>query len=187
MPTNLRESGFEEHIEKYLIDEKKGAYRRRTPMDCNKEHCMDIPLLLEFLQTTQAKEWKKLTEHHGEDFVREKFLKRLDEEIAVRGVLDVLRRGVKDNGCNFVLAYFQPATGMNEETQRLFAANIFSVTRQLKYSRQNENCIDMVLFLNGLPIFTVELKNQLTGQSIAHGKKQYRSDRDPREKLLNFK
>lgn len=187
MPTNLRESGFEEHIEKYLIDEKKGAYRRRTPMDYNKEHCMDIPLLLEFLQTTQAKEWKKLTEHHGEDFVREKFLKRLDEEIAVRGVLDVLRRGVKDNGCNFVLAYFQPATGMNEETQRLFAANIFSVTRQLKYSRQNENCIDMVLFLNGLPIFTVELKNQLTGQSIAHGKKQYRSDRDPREKLLNFK
>jgi len=187
MPTNIRESGFEESIENYLIDEKKNAYRKRAPKNYNKEHCMDIDLLLEFLQTTQKKEWQKLTEHHGTDYVQGKFLKRLDEEIAVRGVLDVLRKGVKDNGCSFVLAYFQPATGINEETQRLFASNIFSEVRQLKYSSQNENSIDMVLFLNGLPIFTVELKNQLTGQSIAHGKKQYRSDRDQREKLLSFK
>jgi len=187
MPTNLRESGFENFIEKYLIDEKKNAYRKRAPKDYDREHSMDIELLLEFLQTTQKKEWQKLTEHHGEEFVQKKFLRRLEEEIATRGVLDVLRRGVKDNGCNFLLAYFQPATGINEETQHLFASNIFSEIRQLKYSMQNENSIDMVLFLNGLPIFTVELKNQLTGQGIAHGKKQYRSDRDPREKLLSFK
>ncbi len=187
MTTNLRESGFENFIELYLIDEKKNAYRKRMPAQYNKEHALDTELLLEFLRSTQAKEWQKLTEHHGEEFVKEKFLKRLDEEISVRGVLDVLRRGVKDNGCSFALSYFQPATAINEEAQRLFASNIFSVVRQLKYSIQNENSIDMVLFLNGLPIFTVELKNQLTGQSIAHGKKQYRSDRDPKEKLLNFK
>lgn len=187
MPTNLRESGFEQHIEKYLIDEKTCAYRKRVPKDYDKERCIDSELLLEFIQATQEMEWRKLAEHHGADFVREKFLKRLDEESATRGVLDVLRRGLKDNGCSFVLSYFQPATGINEETQRLFAANIFSEVRQLKYSAQNENSIDMVLFLNGLPIFTLELKNQLTGQSIAHGKKQYRSDRDPREKLLSFK
>lgn len=185
MPTNLRESGFEAHIEKFL--DEKHAYRKRTPAQYDKEYGLDIELLLEFLQSTQEKEWRKLTEHHGAEFVKEKFLKRLDEEIDARGVLDVLRRGIKDNGCSFTLAYFQPATGINEETQRLFAANIFSVVRQVKYSLQNENCIDMVLFLNGLPIFTVELKNQLTGQSIAHGKKQYRSDRDPREKILAFK
>jgi type I restriction enzyme, R subunit len=187
MPTNLRESGFEEHIEKYLIDEKKNAYSKRSPKDYDKEHGMDIELLMNFLQSTQAKEWQKLTEHHGEDFVQDKFLKRLDEEIAARGVLDVLRKGLKDNGCSFTLAYFQPATGINEETKRLFSSNIFSAVRQLKYSAQNENSIDMVLFLNGLPIFTIELKNQLTGQSIAHGKKQYRCDRDPREMLLSFK
>jgi len=185
MTTNLRESGFEAHIEKFLVE--KNAYRKRMPAQYDKGNGLDSELLLEFLQSTQEKEWQKLTEHHGEEFVKEKFLKRLDEEIAVRGVLDVLRRGVKDNGCSFALAYFQPATGINEETQRLFAANIFSVVRQVKYSAQNENSIDMVLFLNGLPIFTVELKNQLTGQSIAHGKKQYRSDRDPKETILAFK
>lgn len=185
MSTNLRESGFENFIEKHLTE--KNAYRRREPSHYDKEQCMDTDLLFEFLRTTQEKEWQKLAEHHGEDLVNEKFLSRLDDEITARGVLDVLRRGVKDNGCNFALAYFQPATGINEETKQLFAANIFSVIRQLKYSTQNESSIDMVLFLNGLPIFTVELKNQLTGQSIAHGKKQYRTDRDPREKLLSFR
>jgi type I restriction enzyme, R subunit len=187
MPTNLSESGFENHIEKYLIDNKKGSYRKRSPKNYDKEYSMDMELLLGFLKSTQGKEWQKLTEHHGKEYVQEKFMKRLDEEISARGVLDVLRKGLKDNGCSFALAYFQPTTGINEETQRLFASNILSEVRQLKYSTQNENSIDMVLFLNGLPIFTIELKNQLTGQSIAHGKKQYRSDRDPREKLLNFK
>ena len=75
----------------------------------------------------------------------------------------MLRKGIKDSGCKFQLAYFRPASGLNEETQKLYAANQFSVVRQLQYSEKNEQSLDLVLFLNGLPIFTAELKNPLNG------------------------
>ena len=185
MPTNLREIGFENHIEKCLI-EQQGYEQRSAREYYDKELCVDRELVMRFLQSTQPEQWEKLAEHHG-DLLEEKFFKRLDAEIAARGLLDVLRNGIQDNGCKFSLAYFQPASGLNEETIHLFGGNILSVVRQLKYSRKNENCIDMVFFLNGLPFATVELKNQLTGQSVAHGMRQYKSDRDPAEKLLSFK
>ena len=98
--------------------------------------------------------------------VREQFMKRLASEIERRGALDVLRNGLKDSGCKFRLGYFRPASGLNEETRRLHAANLFSVVRQLRYSSKNENCLDLVLFLNGVPIFTAELKNPLNGQDV---------------------
>ena len=97
-----------------------------------------------------------------------------------------MRKGIKDSGCRFQLAYFKPASGLNEAIQKLYEGNLFSVVRQLKYSRKNENSIDLVLFLNGLPIFTAELKNPLTGQDVQHGIRQYRFNRDPREPLLTF-
>jgi type I restriction enzyme R subunit len=119
--------------------------------------------------------------------VREQFLKRLAAEIARRGALDVLRGGLKDSGCKFRLAYFRPATGLNEETRRLHAANLFSVVRQLHYSTKNEKSLDLVLFLNGIPIFTAELKNPLTGQDVEDAIRQYKTDRDPREPLLAYR
>jgi Nucleotidyl transferase AbiEii toxin, Type IV TA system/Type I restriction enzyme R protein N terminus (HSDR_N) len=107
-------------------------------------------------------------------------------EIERRGALDVLRNGIKDSGCKFRLAYFRAASGLNEETRRLHAANLFSVVRQVHYSTRNERSLDFVLFLNGIPIFTAELKNPLTAQTVEDAIRQYKTDRDPREPLLAY-
>jgi type I restriction enzyme R subunit len=117
--------------------------------------------------------------------VKLRFLRRLASEATKRGTLDVLRKGIKDSGCNFQLAYFRPATGLNETVQKLYEANQFSVIRQLRFSERNEQSIDMVLFLNGLPIFSVELKAQLTGQDVRDAIRQYK-ERDCREPLFAF-
>ena len=113
-------------------------------------------------------------------------LKRLSAEIERRGALEVLRDGIKDSGVKFQLAYFRPASGLNEDTRLLYQANIFSVVRQLHYSTRNENSLDLVIFLNGIPIFTAELKNPLSGQNIEDAIRQYKSTRDPREPLFTY-
>ena len=110
----------------------------------------------------------------------------MSREIARRGALDVLRNGVRDSGCKFRLGYFQPASGLNEELKRLHAANLFAVVRQLHFSKQTEESVDLGLFLNGIPIFTAELKNPLTGQTVDDAIRQYRNDRDPREPLFGY-
>ena len=141
--------------------------------------------MLDFVLATQPKEWRKLSQHYGLQ-VKERFLKRLASEIKRRGALDVLRHGVKDMGCTFRLAFFRPASGLNEETRRLYAANFFAVARQIRYSLKNENSLDLVLYLNGIPIFTAELKNPLTGQNVEDAIRQYKTDRDPREPLFAY-
>ncbi len=162
-----------------------GGYRRRRLEDYDRALCLLPRDAVDFVLATQLKEWKKLEQHHGAA-VREQFLKRLASEIERRGALDVLRNGLKDSGCKFRLAYFRPASGLNEETRRLHAANLFAVVRQLRYSTTNENSLDLVLFLNGIPIFTAELKNPLTGQDVEDAIRQYKTDRDPRELLLTY-
>jgi len=162
-----------------------GGYRRRRPEDYDRSLCLIPADTLDFLLATQPKEWAKLKQHHGAD-VKPRFLGRLSREIGRRGALDVLRGGIKDSGCKFQLAYFRPASGLNEETQRLHAANLFAVVRQLRYREQGEQSIDLVLFLNGIPIFTAELKNPLNAQDVEDAIRQYRSDRDPREPLLAY-
>ena len=184
MPTNTKEIGFEEFIESQLI--KTNKYIKRKASDYDKDYCLDLLLVLEFIKKTQDEAWLKLFNQH-EDDAEQRFLKRLDEDIADRGVLDVLHNGINDHGIKFDLAYFKPATKLNQETLERYDSNVFSVVRQLKYSDKNENSIDMVIFLNGLPIFTIELKNQLTGQSVKNGIMQYKTSRDQREKLLSFK
>lgn len=166
-------------------DTPPGGYRRRKPEDYDRALCLLPRDVVDFVLATQPKEWKKLEQHHGAA-VREQFLKRLATEIERRGALDVLRNGLKDSGVKFRLAYFRPASGLNEETRRLHAANLFAVVRQVRYSTKNENCLDLVLFLNGIPIFTAELKNPLTGQDVEDAIRQYKTDRDPREPLLAY-
>ena len=141
--------------------------------------------MVDFVLATQPREWQKLAQHHGAA-VKEQFLARLAAEIGRRGALDVLRTGIKDSGCTFRLAYFRPASGLNEETRRLHAANLFAAVRQLRYSAKNEKSLDLVLFLNGIPIFTAELKNLLNGQDVEDAMRQYKTDRDPREPLLAY-
>ena len=182
-----------------------GGYRKRRPEDYDRALCLLPRDVVDFVLATQPKEWKKLAQHHGAG-VKEQFLKRLASEIERRGALDVLRLGMRDSGCKFRVAYFRPASGLNEETRRLYAANLFAVVRQLRYSEKNDppspklrragssspglrpagKSLDLVLFINGIPIFTAELKNPLNGQDIEDAIRQYKSDRDPREPLLAY-
>ena len=162
-----------------------GGYHRRSPEDYDRSLCLIPADVVDFLLATQPREWEKLKQHHGAD-VKPRFLGRLSREIGRRGALDVLRNGVKDSGCTFRLAYFRPASGLNEELQRLHAANLFAVVRQLRFSEQGEESLDLALFLNGIPIFTAELKSPLNGQDVEDAIRQYRYDRDPREPLFAY-
>lgn len=166
MSTNTKEIGFEAFIEQWLTE--RNGYVRRLSSQYDKDLCLDSETLLSFVSATQGKEWEKLVEQFGEDRAKARFLDRVTSEIRERGVLDVLRNGVRDSGSSFSLAFFKPVAGLNPETLALYGSNVFSEIRQLKYSKKNENSIDMVLFLNGIPVMTVELKNQFTGQSVEH-------------------
>lgn len=164
---------------------RPGGYRKRVPEDYDRGLCLVPDDVLDFILATQANEWTKLKQHYGAS-IKEQFLQRVSSEIARRGALDVLRHGVKDSGCKFQLTYFRPSSGLNEALQRLHAANLFAVIRQLHFSEKNEKSLDLVLFLNGVPIFTAELKNPLTGQTVQEAIKQYKTDRDPREPLFAY-
>jgi type I restriction enzyme R subunit len=182
--TNTKEKGFEELVEGELF--RLHGYQVRGASSYDKGVCMDAELVLSFVQNTQGEKWARIVEQYGED-ARGEFLKRLDDEVEKRGVLSVFREGVTDRGVSFRLAFWKPQNTLNVEAGEEYAGNILSVMRQVKYSAKNENSIDIVLFLNGLPIFTVELKNQLTGQTAKDAIQQYKTDRDPKEKLLGFK
>ncbi len=118
--------------------------------------------------------------------VRQKFLARLQGEITKRGVIDVLRHGLKHGAHDAVLFYGTPSIG-NRRAGEHFAMNRFTVTRQLRYSREDTaHALDLALFINGLPVATFELKNSLTKQTAADAVEQYKRDRDPREKLFEF-
>lgn len=164
---------------------KSGVYRKRLPENFDRSLCLDTDILFEFLKVTQPNTFDKLAKQHGKE-VKEKFLQRLVSEIETRGTLDVLRKGVADLGCKFDLVYFKPDSTLNPEHARLYAANIPSLIRQLKYSTRNENSIDIVLFINGIPLITIELKNPAKGQRVQDAVRQYRQDRDPSEPLLKF-
>ena len=114
-----------------------GGYLKRRPQDYDRTLCLLPNDVLDFVLATQPKEWQKLSQHYGTQ-VKERFLKRVSSEIERRGALNVLRTGVKDMGCTFRLAYFRPASGLNEETRRLYMANFFAVVRQVRYSTKNE-------------------------------------------------
>ncbi len=166
-------------------DAVPGGYRKRSPEAYDRSLCLIPGDVIDFILATQPKEWERLRQHHGAE-VKERFLGRLSREIGRRGALDVLRNGVRDSGCKFQLAYFRPASGLNEALQRLHAANLFAVVRQLRYRAKGEDSLDLVLFLNGLPIFTAELKNPLSGQTVQDAVRQYMTDRDPREPLFAY-
>ena len=177
------EQNFEDHIEQHL---NRSGYQSLQSTDYDRSLCLISDETLQFIQDTQPNEYQRLERQYGAD-TPSKLLDRVSKQIASRGVLDVLRKGVKDRGCEFKLTYFRPSSGMNPDHQRLYAKNRFSLIRQLHYSQRNEKSLDMALFLNGLPLVTMELKNSLTGQVVADAEKQYRTDRDPREPLFQFK
>ncbi len=155
------------------------------PQDYDREYCVDLAQLSAFLCTTQTKAAASLD--LGQDSpTRRKFLARLQGEISKRGVIDVLRKGVKDGPHHVELFYGTPSPGNPAAAER-YAQNRFSVTRQLRYSRdETQRALDLGLFINGLPVFTFELKNSLTKQTVEDAVEQYKRDRAPREKLFEF-
>lgn len=183
--TITTEQAFEEAIETSL--RTQGGYLPGKASDWSRELALDRNSLFAFVQATQPDAWDKLTGIHGQD-VEIRFLSRLVKELDNRGTLDVLRHGIVDYGVRFHLAYFRPATGLNPTSRELYESNRLTVTRQVYFSdRTPHDSVDMVLCVNGLPIATLELKNHFTGQTTEHARKQYMTDRDPREPLFSFK
>lgn len=182
------ERRFEEEIEYYLLNigEEKDRYTKGNPQNYNRELAMDTGAVIDFIKSTQSKEWVLLTKRHGA-LVEQNFLKRLDHELKRRGMIDVLRHGIDDTGVSFKLSYFKPGSTMNKSAIESYDMNRLMITRQVHYSLDNNNSLDTVIFLNGLPIITIELKNQLTGQNVQNAIAQYKSDRNPKEKIFAFK
>ena len=155
------------------------------PADYDREYCVDLAQLTTFLRETQPHSAESLAlDEDGP--TRRKFLSRLQGEITRRGTIDLLRHGIKHGPHHFDLFYGTPSPG-NVKAYDLFACNRFSVTRQLRYSRdETQLALDLGLFINGLPVATFELKNSLTKQTVEDAEEQYQRDRNPREKLFEL-
>jgi type I restriction enzyme R subunit len=153
--------------------------------DYDREYCVDLVQLAAFLRATQP-ELVEALDLENDSPTRRKFLARLQSEVSNRGVVDVLRNGIKHGPYRIDLFYGTPSPG-NEQARALYEQNRFTVTRQLRYSRdETQRALDLVLFINGLPVFTFELKNRLTKQTVHDAIEQYRRDRNPREKLFEL-
>lgn len=180
---HISEKNFEvKHVVKVLCDEN--GYQLRDKNDFDKKLLLDTGLLSEFVKNTQPKQWEKFVNQYPSS-PKEIFVKHLANYIDEYGTLDVLRNGFKDRGAKFELAFFKPVSGRNPEHERLYQQNIFSVINQLEFSQKDHKSLDVVLFLNGLPFISAELKNHLTGQNYKDAIRQYRFDRDPREPFFS--
>lgn len=181
----------EQVLQDHLIDclANGEGYERRDPTaDYDRSLAMDRALVLRFVRDTQPEEWERLAAHYA-DSAEDTFFKQLDKALKDRGLLDVLRQGIKIvPGIKFALCYFRPASGLEPKRVAENQANILSVMKEVEYSQRHGNRLDVVLFLNGLPVVTMETKNLLTGSTFRHAEKQYRKDRSPGgEPLLTFK
>ena len=162
-----------------------GAYLPGFPADYDRDYCVDLAHLSAFLRATQPETAAALDLDNSSP-TRRKFLARLQGEISKRGVIDVLRHGIK-HGAHHIDLFFGTPSAENEKAAARYAQNRFSLTRQLRYSRdETRRALDLALFINGLPVFTFELKNSLTKQTVADAVRQYRRDRNPGEKLFEF-
>ena len=176
------ERRLEDHLEARL---KEHGYKSPHYTEVDRQLCLLPDELITFIKSTQQKTYEKLKKVYQEDTDR-KLQHRVTNEIGKRGIVDVLRKGIKDRGCFFSLVYFQPKSGLNPEHSERYKKNLFSLVRQYHFSRDNEQSIDVVLHLNGIPIITIELKNHFTKQTVADAKKQY-NNRNHKEIIFQFK
>jgi len=183
-PTDTTEEELESTIVRSLVE--NSGYIEGDPRDYDRDHAVDLIKLLDFLLATQPKEVSQLC-IDGDGIKHQQFLSRLQGEITKRGIVDVLRKGISHGPSKIDLFYGTPSPHNPKAIER-FAANIFSVTRQLHYSRdESQRALDLCLFINGLPVATFELKNRLTKQTVEDAVQQYKRDRNPRELLFQFK
>ena len=182
MASQTNEEALESCIESSLLEQ--GFYKGENK-DFNKDYAIDEKRFWDFLESTQADELEKLIR---DPQYKLKIIQRLDKMIKKYGILKILKKGLDVDDAHFKFFFIAPLASSGQELQKRFASNQFSVTRQVTFSKTNPLLeLDMVLFINGLPIITMELKNHWTGQNARyHGIKQYKEDRDPKEPLLNF-
>jgi type I restriction enzyme, R subunit len=183
MPTNMSERGFEELIEQHLVH---SGYTKRTNADYDSHFCIDKEMLMHFLETTQKDAIDTLKKRHGVYF-EQRFFKRVSDQIRKKGIVKVLRDGIRDGDVKIRFYFKRPASILNAQSIQNFRSNVFSVMRQVHYSEKTPHkSLDMVLFINGLPVITMELKNTETKQSFVDAIRQYRDDRDHNEDLFKL-
>ncbi|QXP72120.1 type I restriction endonuclease subunit R [Polaribacter sp. R2A056_3_33] len=175
---------FETAIEISLLED--GGYVKGHSADFDTDLGIFPKYVITFLINSQPKQWEKLLNIH-KDAVDTKVIQRLLKDLDSHGTLHVLRNGFTDYGVKFNMAFFRPESTLNPEAEILYSKNHLAITRQLYYQRKGKNSLDMVISLNGLPISTIELKNQFSGQDVSNAKKQYKFDREASEPIFQFK
>ena len=177
-----KEKNFENDIESYLLS---NGYVKGNQATYDKARAIDMPVLISFIQATQPKVWQRYQNVYG-DKAEKQLYTIFQQNVEQSGLIYVLRNGVKDRGMDLKFFYSKPASNKNMELVERYEKNILTCTRQFAYSTRNHNTIDVVLSLNGIPIVAMELKNQLTGQSVENAERQFMYDRDEKELCFRF-
>ena len=181
--TETTEKRFESDIESFFLS-AAGGYTKNT--DTYEPDLGLYPAtLIRFIQKTQPNEWKRFTLQNSIDPER-KFCLALNTACDMDGLVSVLRHGFKHRGITFKMCYFKPESSLNQTAAALYAKNEITVNRQWYYSKDHKNSVDMVIAINGIPVFAFELKNQYTGQNVDNAKRQWMYDRDNREICFQF-
>ncbi len=181
---DYKEKRFEQDIEEYLTT--KGGYIKGNPKAFDRSLALDMNTFITFIKKSQPKQWARFEKIYGSDSERQ-MIDRFCREVKMVGLLKVFRQGFTDRGIKFRAVFFKPETTINPTTMAQYNANILHCTRQLHYSLQNKNSIDIVLFINGIPVVSMELKCQFTGQNTDNAIKQYKFDRATKDALFEFK
>lgn len=185
MATDTTEKGLEAHITQYLVNDNK--YLLRENKVYSNTSSIDSELFFQFLETTQPQAVAKLKTFH-KDLYEQKILKRLNDQIQAKGIIEVLRKGITDGFTDTKLHLFfdKPVSVYNTSATISYEANLFSVMRQVYFSPNNKKSLDLMIFINGIPVISFELKNELTKQNVHDAIKQYKEDRDPNEEIFSL-
>ena len=178
------EKQFEANIEEYLIS-PAGGFKKSTDAGYDSALALDIHTLVNFVKTTQPIMWQRFEKQCNSDPYK-KFYKCFEDAVQADGILSVLRHGFKHRGMDFRVCYFKPESTLNQVAVQHYNQNVCQCIRQWHYSSQNRNSVDMMLAVNGIPVIAIELKNQLTGQSVDNAKLQWQYDRDFHEPAFRF-
>ena len=181
---DVKEKRFEQDIEEYLISE--GGYEKGNPSSFDRKLALDKDTFISFIKKSQPKKWERYVKIYGSDSERQ-IIDRFNREVKMVGLLRVMRKGFTDRGVTFNVVFWKPETGLNQTTIDQYKANVLHCTRQLHYSVHNENSIDIVLFVNGISVVSMELKCQFTGQDTANAIQQYKFDRATKDTIFAFK
>lgn len=177
------EKRFETDIEAFFLS-AAGGYTKNSDT-YEPDLGLYTSTLIRFIQKTQPNEWKRFTMQNAVDPER-KFCLAFNNACDMDGLVSVMRHGFKHRGISFKVCYFKPESTLNQTATSLYEKNEITVNRQWYYSKDNNNSVDMVIAVNGIPVFAFELKNQYTGQNVDNAKRQWMYDRDPREICFQF-